>query len=277
MHTRTHTHTHTHTHTYTHTHTHTHTRTHTHAHMQEFEYWLKRNPKILDSLLSFNTKECTLGPLIMSPSEQQLSRKKEESLTVTMEPSSPTLFQLGSPDDVVDGDDDLIGQEKDTTDITQKEDHVPPPYDDFVATNDEEVPTEDEVDQEEMPTDSKDRDVLDKELTTPTDHAGSIMHEESGLSIDMSCVPRVTSTDKLGPASPVLPTTTMESVVMAIEEEQGITVERLEVEGDSQSFGSDELATEAEQELDSSSVVQLAPSISDSLPDDEGGLLEGEG
>lgn len=43
--------------------------------MQEFEYWLKRNPKILDSLLSFKTRkdECTVGSLLMSPSEQQLS------------------------------------------------------------------------------------------------------------------------------------------------------------------------------------------------------------
>ncbi len=42
---------------------------------QEFEYWLKRNPKILDSLLSFKTRkdECTMGSLLMSPSEQQLS------------------------------------------------------------------------------------------------------------------------------------------------------------------------------------------------------------
>ena len=41
---------------------------------QEFEYWLKRNPKVLDSLLSFQTKseECTLGRLIMSPSEQAI-------------------------------------------------------------------------------------------------------------------------------------------------------------------------------------------------------------
>ena len=37
--------------------------------LQEFEYWLKRNPKVLDCLLAFNTREgeCTLGPLLMSP------------------------------------------------------------------------------------------------------------------------------------------------------------------------------------------------------------------
>ncbi len=35
---------------------------------------MKRNPKVLDSLLSFSTQEdkCTLGQLIMSPSEQEM-------------------------------------------------------------------------------------------------------------------------------------------------------------------------------------------------------------
>ena len=47
---------------------------------QEFEYWLKRNPKVLDSLLSFRTQEdeCTLGQLIMSPSEQRMGVAQQE-------------------------------------------------------------------------------------------------------------------------------------------------------------------------------------------------------
>ena len=83
---------------------------------------MKRNPKILDSLLSFKTKEkvCTLGPLIMSPSEQlfSVSESQEGQLAAgqgrqgggtTGDPgtpvevvtrraaASPTLFQIGGP------------------------------------------------------------------------------------------------------------------------------------------------------------------------------------
>jgi hypothetical protein len=90
--------------------------------LQEFEYWLKRNPKILDSLLSFKTAEkvCTLGPLIMSPSEQLFSASESQAEQLagagqgrqgggTGEPgtpvevvtrraaASPTLFQIGGP------------------------------------------------------------------------------------------------------------------------------------------------------------------------------------
>ena len=46
------------------------------------------------------------------------------------------------------------------------------------------------------------------------ENVGSIMHADSALSIDMTKVPRVQSHDQLGPASPVLPTQTLEEVPM---------------------------------------------------------------
>lgn len=79
---------------------------------------MKRNPKILDSLLTFKTKEkvCTLSPLIMSPSEQLFSvssdgsqpqlagQDQKEGQTGTpvevvtrRAAASPTLFQIGGP------------------------------------------------------------------------------------------------------------------------------------------------------------------------------------
>ena len=76
---------------------------------------MKRNPKILDSLLSFKTKEkvCTLGPLIMSPSEQLFSVSESQQpeqgqqglagpgtpmeVVTRRAAASPTLFQIGGP------------------------------------------------------------------------------------------------------------------------------------------------------------------------------------
>ena len=102
---------------------------------QEFEYWLKRNPKVLDSLLSFKTKEkeCTLGPLIMSPSEQQFSVSESQQLqqpgkgqgqagtsveVVTRRAAaSPTLFQIGGPS--LEGED-----EGETQHVQQPANHV---------------------------------------------------------------------------------------------------------------------------------------------------------
>ena len=74
---------------------------------QEFEYWLKRNPKILDNLLSFRTKAdiCTLGPLLMVPDEPLPADRTSSSqggsgvLEVSREasPTSRTSFpRIGS-------------------------------------------------------------------------------------------------------------------------------------------------------------------------------------
>jgi hypothetical protein len=72
---------------------------------QEFEYWLKRNPKILDTLLSFKTKkeECTLGSLIMSPSEQNFqSSMRPHPVSAPPPPAFGTkLFQVGSEGSLV--------------------------------------------------------------------------------------------------------------------------------------------------------------------------------
>ena len=55
--------------------------------VQEFEYWVRRNPKILDTLLSFQPRESrgTLGPLLLSPDEG--SGASESTVSVPLHPS----------------------------------------------------------------------------------------------------------------------------------------------------------------------------------------------
>ena len=74
---------------------------------QEFEYWVKRNPKVLDSLLSFKTNEgkCTLGALLQVPMETVSPGRirKHHSTPPTARPhpprvqSLPHLTKLDSP------------------------------------------------------------------------------------------------------------------------------------------------------------------------------------
>ena len=114
--------------------------------------------------------------------------------------------------------------------------------------------------------------------------AGSIMLAESNLSIDMSCVARATSSDKLG--SPVLPTTSLEEVAIATGEPQQprensslllMTNKSPEKEAEPSgaetppTFVADDLER-VEEELEG---VHLTPSISDSVPDVTIDLEEG--
>ena len=114
--------------------------------------------------------------------------------------------------------------------------------------------------------------------------AGSIMLAESNLSIDMSCVARATSSDKLG--SPVLPTTALEEVAIATGEPQQprensslllMTNKSPEKEAEPSgaetppTFVADDLER-VEEELEG---VHLTPSISDSVPDVTIDLEEG--
>jgi hypothetical protein len=115
--------------------------------------------------------------------------------------------------------------------------------------------------------------------------AGSIMLAESNLSIDMSCVARATSSDKLG--SPVLPTTALEEVAIETGEPQQlrenssslllITNKSPEKEAEPApdetppTFVADDLER-VEEELEG---VHLTPSISDSVPDVTIDLEEG--
>ena len=74
---------------------------------QEFEYWVKRNPKVLDSLLSFKTNEgkCTLGALLQVPMETvspgRIRKHHSSSPTARPHPprvqSLPHLTKLDSP------------------------------------------------------------------------------------------------------------------------------------------------------------------------------------
>lgn len=63
--------------------------------LQEFEYWLKRNPKVLDCLLAFNTREgeCTLGPLLMSPTST-ITSTLTHTVTTSHHPSPSPKVQL---------------------------------------------------------------------------------------------------------------------------------------------------------------------------------------
>lgn len=114
--------------------------------------------------------------------------------------------------------------------------------------------------------------------------AGSIMLAESNLSIDMSCVARATSSDKLG--SPVLPTTALEEVAIETEEPHPLRENsslllmtnkspEKEVEPAAAetppTFVADDLER-VEEELEG---VHLTPSISDSVPDVTIDLEEG--
>lgn len=119
----------------------------------------------------------------------------------------------------------------------------------------------------------------DADITTEesTDQTGSIMLAESNLSlsIDMSCVARSASSDKLG--SPVLPTTSLEEVSMTTEEPQeenppsslllatSKPPEKQEEppEDTPPTFVADDLKR-VEEELEG---VHLTPSVSDSVPD----------
>lgn len=55
-------------------------------HLQEFEYWVRRNPKILDTLLSFQPSESqgTLGPLLLSHEDGSTS---ESTVSIPLHPS----------------------------------------------------------------------------------------------------------------------------------------------------------------------------------------------
>lgn len=65
--------------------------------VQEFEYWVRRNPKILDTLLSFQPQEIhgTLGPLLLSPEGDDTS---ESTVSVPLHPSPiPSSRSLQPP------------------------------------------------------------------------------------------------------------------------------------------------------------------------------------
>ena len=292
--------------------------------LQEFEYWLKRNPKILDSLLSFKTKEkeCTLGPLIMSPSEQLFSASQQPTslpdksvpLVVTMKAASPTLFQVGDPSegllspDAEDKEMDVDSQAKQADQETEgngfKDD--PDSSIDLAQPDEHGEGREPATDQGQGPSTSQppsinsaaaqgrsltDGSVVvgqesgDDNITVAsedlTDQAGSIMLAESNvsLSIDMSCVTRSASSDKLG--SPVLPTTSLEEVAMTTEEPQSdsllmVTNQSAEKEVEPSddappTFVAEDLKR-VEDELEG---VHLTPSISDSVPDVTIDLQEG--
>ena len=115
--------------------------------------------------------------------------------------------------------------------------------------------------------------------------AGSIMLAESNLSIDMSCVARATSSDKLG--SPVLPTTALEEVAIATGEPQPLRENSSSLlisinkspEKEAEPAAAETPPTfvagdleRVEEELEG---VHLTPSISDSVPDVTIDLEEG--
>lgn len=112
---------------------------------------------------------------------------------------------------------------------------------------------------------------------------GSIMLAESNLSIDMSCVARATSSDKLG--SPVLPTTPLEEVVVTVGEQQRVSPSSLLLTTNQSPEKEAKAAVEApptfvvedleqvEEELEG---VHLTPSVSESVPDVTIDLKEGE-
>lgn len=64
--------------------------------MQEFEYWVRRNPKILDTLLSFQPQEShgTLGPLLLSPEGDDTS---ELTVSIPLHPSPVPSHSLQPP------------------------------------------------------------------------------------------------------------------------------------------------------------------------------------
>lgn len=64
--------------------------------MQEFEYWVRRNPKILDTLLSFQPQEShgTLGSLLLSPEGDDTS---ELTVSVPLHPSPIPSHSLQPP------------------------------------------------------------------------------------------------------------------------------------------------------------------------------------
>lgn len=278
--------------------------------LQEFEYWLKRNPKILDSLLSFKTKDCTLGPLIMSPSEQLLSAPQETTptaeevpLVVTMKAASPTLFQVGEPDggDVVgeqDGSLERDDKEDLSTSLTEQEvgegngttrDPGTEVVNDSTSASSEQPPSlpQQDIEERALVGDQEGTDDItgaSDDITIvsedSTDQPGSIMLAESNLSIDMSCVAKATSSDKLG--SPVLPTTALEEITMTTEQQESssslllATSKPLEEESEPvdespPTFVVGDLER-VEEELEG---VHLTPSISESVPDVTIDLEEG--
>ena len=64
--------------------------------VQEFEYWVRRNPKILDTLLSFQPQEShgTLGPLLLSSEGDDTS---ESTVSVPLHPSPIPSRSLQPP------------------------------------------------------------------------------------------------------------------------------------------------------------------------------------
>ena len=275
----------------------------------------------------------------MSPSEQLLSVSHDQPspssvdapLVVTMNPASPTLFQIGespqeegplSPDEerlsregeeegegplASQGTDELDeGARQEVGDSISHSSEEPSPLsfpsssqplsDKGTVTGTESVetlpleseqltnqiaiepkqPTNQVAIEPEQPTNQ-----IAVESEESTDQAsGSIMLAESNLSIDMSCVARVTSSDKLG--SPVLPTTSLEEVAMTTEQGENssslllATTESPEKEAEPveeapPTFIVGDLQR-VEEELEG---VHLTPSVSDSVPDVTIDLEEG--
>lgn len=230
----------------------------------------------------------------MSPSEQQLSASQdppsmEVPLVVTVKAPSPTMFQIGEPPEEEQGEIPPVAKEtdKETTGTQEETETAQVGESGGVATS--EVKEEESASQP-VPTDSglvqrqgSCGDDITGLLEESTDQGGSIMLAESNLSLDMTCVVRAASSDKLG--SPVLPTTSLEEVAMTTERDDeqerspSLTQDKsVEEEAEPASEATPTfVAVDLERVEEELEGVHLTPSISDSVPDVTIDLEEGAG
>lgn len=199
-------------------------------HLQEFEYWLKRNPKILDSLLSFQSRQDVLVPILMeestvdlqpppttgglqplTPPPQPTTSGGLQPLTLPIEPTAAeeATHQL-SPEPLLpiasepELDDDLPEEPEegqgDSSDRQQDE-----------GLKAESCEVVQQTSQEAMETEVS---VLSTSPLEEVDGGGSIMVGEEASEI-VPQLPELMEVARVGsevPTSPVLPTT-METIV----------------------------------------------------------------
>ena len=190
----------------------------------------------------------------MSPSEQKVGGADQivgvpvgmvdRQDVLKMEPSSPVLFEI-EPKELSSLDTTMSDQL--TTQPASQE-----------PTMDQGTSKEPTMDQgtSKGPTPVISKGPIDEDI----DSGSCLMEEATPLVIDMSCVTKVTSSEGVGPESPVLPTTSLESVC---EGDEGGTNSDDNVESEMTSYSYDELRSDAVSGVR----VRLTTSVSE--PDDE--------
>lgn len=173
---------------------------------------------MLDTLLSFNTleDECTLGSLIMSPSEQAMGvadqhpgiSDREEEVTngdggLARVSDNPLVLKMDK------------NEHNPLTDPPPASSPASPPDPNSLVNG---SPSQHTGHESPLSTTSGNPlSALRKDLTgiTPSgdeiDSSSCLMEETAPLAIDLSCVPKVSGSKEMGPESPVIPTTNLSS------------------------------------------------------------------